>query len=714
MLADSPRAPSEASTTPTPKLDGMRLATVVVDSTNSMSKLPTKLCILRQEWFTKKKTWQHAFNLSASLKPCGVEPVAASASMPLVEAGAVPGTGLKWGLGCLFCNRLPERLLNHRTEMAPFRCLSLRRDLLLRHQRTAQHVVAASWMGGLQTTALGKPLPQRAPGLQEMKDLLRQMQLGDSSRRSAGGKCSDRMINMRWCLMESLAEQDRTFLRKAKCITLIRDERHGRLLVRFVAGDGRLNVREGTMGVMTGYGSATGASLVNAMSTVLQQCCTERLGLPRQMQEILPSPHVDEALLEQVRGAVELLVSDSASNELLAASIARGWRAKGHDAPLLPHVRTVFRDLSHATRRIMTKPWQVDERIDECFRRTIWSKQSPTQLIWNSKVFSAWFKKHIETEQLSQCKQANNLRAAKHRFESTSWPLGRVLLHLQAFVKTVQHIAHVRTSSSEGTCASSWLRSIDSERLLLLAMVADAHDEASLVVRAFDEEMFDLARTSATLDGFARRVSFLFHEKERGCFSVEGYTAHCMMALQAGVVEILPHGKNGEVRVLRPPRPEAVERCLERMRAWVRLALSVMEAECPSFCILHSFSVFDLREGRGDVVASGWRPDAKHVERLAQSFHVDAQALSAQLQEHRPYAQAIKINNNCGCREAWREAVLRRRVPSDSLQAVLLRYLVWTASSSGVEQRFSMVDRLNVVERSPQPSGGIHAHPHGL
>ena len=90
-----------------------------------------------------------------------------------------------------------------------------------------------------------------------------------------------------------------------------------------------------------------------------------------------------------------------------------------------------------------------------------------------------------------------------------------------------------------------------------------------------------------------------------------------------------------------------------------------------------------------------------------QLFSVDAQALACQIARHRPTAQAIRNSTQCSNQEAWQKTVQRSkevrasaRLMLDSLRPVVMRYLVWSCSTAGVEQRFSVGDKLG-VDRTP-------------
>ena len=57
-----------------------------------------------------------------------------------------------------------------------------------------------------------------------------------------------------WCLAEALKAMDQRFLARARAVTLLRDERKGRLMIRFLAVGPDL-VRIGTLGQEQGHGT---------------------------------------------------------------------------------------------------------------------------------------------------------------------------------------------------------------------------------------------------------------------------------------------------------------------------------------------------------------------------------------------------------------------------------------------------------------------------
>ena len=176
-------------------------------------------------------------------------------------------------------------------------------------------------------------------------------------------------------------------------MVLHRDERHGRLLLRFAACNRNLEVRWGTVGVMRDYGSPTAENLVKATQKGYTQFCTHRLGKPRTMTG-LKEPEVDHDLLHHMRMITEILVNDSASSELLAGEVGRGRRGSesGLKEAFTPNVRIVGRDLAHCARHVLKKPWQADPTLSNLFETAIWHKTSVVQIIDHSDVFRQWFK----------------------------------------------------------------------------------------------------------------------------------------------------------------------------------------------------------------------------------------------------------------------------------------------------------------------------------
>ena len=362
--------------------------------------------------------------------------------------------------------------------------------------------------------------------------------------------------------------------------------------------------------------------------------------------------------------------------------------------------------------------------MDTIMTDTILGKESVTQIMWNSHVFKGWFQQHCEQTESSdgQGNQVKNLKASKHRFESFQKPLGRMMLWLPAYLSTVQQIIAEREGSQVARTLKHWVRHLTAEKLLMLAMMSDASDEGLCLIRHVDDESTDIASLQGLVVQFLERVQVLFGNG--ACLELPGYTNHIMKVLEKGV-----HIMAGDrLTSLVVPGHTSIQRCLQKMQCWMKLARAVLQAEFPDCYLLAAFAVFDVQSHelpssgnlshernplcttsplcRGSLSAQDvWEPQ---IKRLAQAFKVNEHHLLAQVAQFRPVAATIAQQRGCGNRAAWQQAIeqtqksvsSRKNYPVDSVLPVLQRFMAWTSSSSGVEQSFSRAER-SMVDRTP-------------
>ena len=93
-------------------------------------------------------------------------------------------------------------------------------------------------------------------------------------------------------------------------------------------------------------------------------------------------------------------------------------------------------------------------------RDTILDNRSIVQKIWHSHMFTTWFEQHATA---LDGRRVRNLRAAKHRFESYSKPLGRLILWLPAVLATAHDIAVKRAGANEALIARRWLENLTAD-----------------------------------------------------------------------------------------------------------------------------------------------------------------------------------------------------------------------------------------------------------
>ena len=166
---------------------------------------------------------------------------------------------------------------------------------------------------------------------------------------------------------------------------------------------------------------------------------------------------------------------------------------------------------------------------------------------------------------------------------------------------------------------------------------------------------------------------------------------------------------------------EMVERCLGRMKAWVKVTRSVVAAEFPDFDALLAFEALNLAKQGKLQRLHAWQcaeaeaasMEEKSVARLALLLHLDKEKLSEQLRDHRPMARRHVLKGTSNF-DAWKTAVLRTQAsswgrahhPVDQLKQVLVAYGCFGGSSSGVEQGFSKVLK-NISPQSSSSGSGM-------
>ena len=317
---------------------------------------------------------------------------------------------------------------------------------------------------------------------------------------------------------------------------------------------------------------------------------------------------------------------------------------------------------------------------------------SLSQMIQHSDDLRRIFKNFIKESASSAVvtSQVDNLRAAKHRFESLQKPMGRSCLFLGPMIKTALHVVASRTDKSRDR-AGQWLQYIDDENCLALAMLADAADEAMLLTRLLDNEDVDPAAANDEVQLFVNKVHGLFGDS-RGCLRVTGYTSTMLRFLEQPIVftvrsQTCSIGRHGGVLA------SQIDRCLGRMRCWMVLAKATLSAEFPDFDFLTSLSVFNLRkEANHDGEEA-----KKNLDRVACALSLDAGALKAQYDDVLPRACQIAKAEQLSNKDGWATTLSRlhsrpmiaKAHPTAELKNALVAYTAFGASTSGVEQAFS-------------------------
>ena len=420
-------------------------------------------------------------------------------------------------VGCEICRRF---LINHPDEckesiasdtskwglskfglyQVPLRTLLKRNKPPLKHAKTRLHQLAMQWFLDKNPTEQQACENLFGPSIDGWKRCLNDFVQGKSARN--GKTTSDQQYLMRWCLSEAMLQQLRQKVRSARVLVLIRDERQGRLQIRFQATLANHSMLSGLFGCEELKEGKKAKDITEATRNALKTFCTERLGAPRGFRG--KEAVLDKTLFETLQDKIEMIVTDCASAELLAQDHGRGRRGSltSNDEPLFPNARLTGRDRAHACGRLIERPWKSCPVVSKILEDTISGPESPFQKLEHSHTFSAWLAEAIEQSDNSR---GIVLSAAKHRFASFSQPLKRFCLHLEPFLQTI-----TKVGQSGLDWAKNWIRDISASKILALGMMADMSHAAIDLCRYCDKETMDIAQMN-------EKVALFLNELKAWC-----------------------------------------------------------------------------------------------------------------------------------------------------------------------------------------------------
>ena len=128
----------------------------------------------------------------------------------------------------------------------------------------------------------------------------------------AGPRKARRIV---WCLSEADKQRRRGTIRKAICMQISRDERHGILHTRYRCVDSDFNFHCGFLGQSIGHTSYA-LGLTNTLYEIIHEFCLEDACPPAHCRS---RPQLDEELHKHIINITEAISVDSASNELASA-----------------------------------------------------------------------------------------------------------------------------------------------------------------------------------------------------------------------------------------------------------------------------------------------------------------------------------------------------------------------------------------------------------
>ena len=511
-----------------------------------------------------------------------------------------------------------------------------------------------------------------------------------------------KMAELHECLVDAKVQADRAFMLAAETITLVRDESKGMLIIRAMACSETLEYKSALLGL-----AVTAAGDAYSINRETRRIIKDFLG-------------GDEEATLRFSEKIEAVCVDSASSELKSARLmmmeqqgaaSAGGSAVGSDAPLVAaNLKAIVRDRPHASRRITSRPWQAEPYIDRLAQDFIMGQDSIIQRIRHSTMFTSWYESNVERVcRGAHMRAARALGAAKHRFETWSRPFAQLVLTLGAVIRTAEQIIIERKAGSEVDSARSFLERIDVEAVVQLGMLADAADEAMCLTRLFDDEATDPAEQADAITDFKRRIETLFATAQPACFRLQGFTTEAITFLETQVTVMTLTGGRQKFRTLGGPAcaTDVIKAaCVCRMREWVRMAGVVISAEFPDFELVNAFWVFKL--AKESSVPDQHRVTSERMvafRRLGQTFALDPEALARQWIVLQPIAQKQQRQTACSNREAWQHAARckPRQLAAAELTHVLIRYLGWAISTSGVEHTFAQCRRVLAHRGSCSP-----------
>ena len=384
----------------------------------------------------------------------------------------------------------------------------------------------------------------RAPAKDEFSAALKHMRSGGSCR--DGGPMSDKKQQIRWCLSEAAMEVGRDILLKAPAIAVTRDERKGRLLVRWRACQDDLSCTSEVLGFGPVEGFAD--SLAEGCKTMVTEYCTPGLGLPRGFVDPEKAPTLQEAVKRNIQAKTCVLVTDSAAPELLASMLLAGRRpyATGMEEQFFPSVKLIGRDAAHASTRLLKRPFGASAELQAVMTEFITGSDSFAQKIYHSPLYTSWWRERVtETDggPLGLC-------AAKNRFASYVLPLSRIVDNMNSMIHVCHRIALIRGVQAEW--ASKLLPTFTGRKAVLLAMATDAATIVQELARALGDEDADVSQLNARCQHLALSVQALFVSDK--VWSLPTYTKALVDSLQSNPIQILHEGSAKAIQISQADR----------------------------------------------------------------------------------------------------------------------------------------------------------------
>ena len=583
---------------------------------------------------------------------------------------------------CLVCDGDEDhRLKNNRG--------ACRINNLMRHHESPKHQEAVARFLGKE------PSPDQsgsAPALALFEDVFRAFQRGAPPWQGydlpSGRVGKEKACAMIWVLSEAHRHQKMEAILGSDTMTIIRDERAHRLHCRFRAVGDSLEIARGYLGQAHEY-SPDALGIVDATRSIYSDFATQFIDPPpgASVEPIFQQDHYNHMCKITEAAAV-----DSASNEICSVSDMAC-------AEFTPNCRYCLRDAAHSARRVLERLWgKGDSVLSDILGLFCQWRDSVAQLIHHSEGNQLIFKECTESaaNEAAVSTRFRNLRAAKHRIETFTTPLSRMVLTPTAILMFCMSMC-IEFTDRRRQVANTFLTTINVLIFLIAAMMADGGTEVMYMIRIFDTEDLCLPELCEAANQFLDRITWLYHAG--GVFMIDGHTAFIMEWL---LTAHFFSTASGEGRCIGgSPVTQAVkQQALRHLQSWTKLARDCLFAEFPEFALVCAFNCFILRKRRS--------PNAEltqdhHTKLLRLTKTFKAPDLVQQYKEHLSYAEAAyaKSNFTISYWDAWTEALqgsetmqVRHNLarPCGDLKYTLKRGMCFSPVTSGVEQSFTAIE----------------------
>eukprot|EP00973_Karenia_brevis_P030158 4156789-Karenia_brevis.AAC.1 len=118
-------------------------------------------------------------------------------------------------------------------------------------------------------------------------------------------------------------------------------------------------------------------------------------------------------------------------------------------------------------------------------------------------------------------------------------------------------------------------------------MMSDAATETMNLIRKMDTESLDNTQLSSVIQQFLDHIHYMFYQ--RGVLEVSGHTTFIIKWLETKTTHFVVRGAGMSIGGHKI-KASALNKSMEHMQAWVQLTKACVEAEFPSFSLLHAFS----------------------------------------------------------------------------------------------------------------------------